>query len=239
MYNIILFTPVWQRPEIFDICLKGINRLVNYKPKEFNIKPFFIISESSAAYKIHEYGFDYMFHNNQPLGEKKNNGLKYVLDNYHFDYIMELNSDDLATNDTLDLVKKNLDRNVPQFTLDTCYFIDTKNGDIAKFQHRIMGAARFISKDAIKRFKKYVKGRGYRIWDDDGVRAMDTYSASSLKMVSIDNKIIPTDGVPYLLDMKSDVNIHTFDNFKKEDINTMDVLNRFPEKEDILKLINK
>ena len=118
MIKILTFTPAWQRPEVFEICLAGLKRLKNYKPKKFNIQPFFVVSESRAARQVERHGFDYILWQNKPLGEKKNAGLKYAMENYDFDYFLELGSDDIINNDYLDFVYPRMKAGAMQFVVD-------------------------------------------------------------------------------------------------------------------------
>ena len=203
MINILTFTPVWQRPEIFSICLDGIARLVNHDKTRFNIRPFFMISESWAAVELLKRGYEFIYTQNDPLGAKKNAGLDYVLKNISFDYILEIGSDDLIASSWLDKVEPLLLQSVAQIHPSTCYFIDILTGTAAVwYVERVLGAGRFISRAAIK--KALQRGA---FWEEKGRRGMDTYSWRQLQNVGIGNTMVKTKDVT-VLDIKSDVNIN-------------------------------
>lgn len=233
MYKILTFTPVWKRPEVLEICLKGIKRLQKANPKKFKIQPFFVVSESRSAEILLKHKFPFVWHTNQPLGAKKNYGLNYALDNFDFDYIMEIGSDDLVTNSYLNFIEPHLLAEVPQFNLHDVYFIDSVTGATAYWETEIvLGAGRCISRKAIEA----VKNRNIPFWKQDAVRGMDTYSYRNLATVGISNKIIKSDKI-YSLDIKSAVNINTMEPFKTSPATQSEILAAFPEGPDILKLI--
>jgi len=230
--KILTFTPVWQRPEIFEICLQGIKRLQKYDPKRFQIQPFFVISESCAAKLLLKYKYDFVYAENAPLGAKKNTGIRYAFDNYDFDYIMEIGSDDLVTNEWLETALPLMEQNVKQFHPCDVYFVDARNGETAYWKtDKILGAGRFISREAIAQVIKRDN-----LWEPVGRRGMDTYSWRQLLKYGIGNKIIDTGDV-VSIDIKSDVNINQMSTFKPSPLALEEILIHFPEAELIRKQI--
>lgn len=234
--TIVTFTPVWRRPEIFSICLKGIKRLQQYNPNKYRIVPFFIVSEAEAAGQVINAGFDFIYHQNQPLGAKKNAGLHYILEKYDFDYIMEIGSDDLITNKYLDLIYPYMCENTPQITPQNCWFIDTLTAETAHWiTDRVIGLGRCISREAILKLKP----DGYNLWDANKQRGMDTYSLLNLQRRKISNTIIETNGKVYTLDIKSDVNINAITRFTSNQITPENLLSHFPEGPEISNILSK
>lgn len=230
--RILIFTPVWKRAEIFRICLKGIKRLQEYNPARFQIKPFFIVSESWAAHELMKLNLDFIFSQNDPLGNKKNTGLKYAVENYEFDYLLEIGSDDLITSEYLDLIEPLMNANTPQFNTSSVYFIDICTGKPAFWEtSKVLGAGRCISRIAIEKALKQGP-----LWNPEGTRGMDTFSWRQLAQVGIINHIIETNEV-YALDIKSQTNINPIENFSKSPLKLNEILDHFPEAGDIRKLI--
>lgn len=222
--KILTFTPVWQRPEIFEICLAGIKRLIKHDPKRFQITPFFIISEGWAAQLLNKHKFAYIYHQNQPLGAKKNAGIRYALDNFEFDYIMEIGSDDLLTNNYLELIEPYIAEGKPQFHPSSVYFIDARTGKTAFWEtDKVLGAGRCISREAIRQVVNRTE-----LWEPIGRRGMDTYSWKQLLKQGIGNTIIKTTEI-YALDIKSDVNINQLAAFRATDKTFDEIINAFPE----------
>jgi len=233
--KIVTFTPVWKRPEVFEICLKGLKRLKEYDPERFDITPFFIVSESIAAKMVMDYGFDFIYSQNQPLGAKKNVGLDYVYDNYDFNYIMEIGSDDLITNDFLDFIEPWFKDRVPQITPFDVWFVDSATGKTAYWTtEMVLGLGRSISKGAIAKVKK----RGLPMWQPEGKRGMDTFSWRTLAKVGITNTLIKPEKI-YTLDIKSEVNINDITPFTPHEMTYQELLSHFPEGDDVIKLIEK
>ena len=75
--RLMIFLAVWKRPEITEICFMGINRL--RKSGLFPIEAMAVISEESMKPLCKKYGIDYVMYKNEPLGEKKNYGLREAM----------------------------------------------------------------------------------------------------------------------------------------------------------------
>jgi hypothetical protein len=243
MHHILTYTPVWQRPHIFEICLKGIHRLQNYKPERYHIQPFFVISESSMIKPLQAYGYPFIFWQNQPLGAKKNAGLKYAMQHFKFDYLMEIGSDDLLTNQYLDLIDEYMSAGVPQFCPSNVYFIDTQTGQPGFWEtDKILGLGRSISHAALNKLKavsiKGLKTPARDLWVPEKQRGMDTCSWRMLQSLKVKNTIVPVGDEVYSIDLKSSVNINQLDRFAASKLTTAQILEHFPnEAADILKII--
>ncbi|NCD42974.1 MAG: hypothetical protein EOL88_12905 [Bacteroidia bacterium] len=224
MPKIITLTPVWGRPEIFEICLTGIKRLM----QRVDLHPVFAISEDWAADMLK--GFDYIYHDNKPLGLKKNKLLEYIMQK-DFDYLMQLDSDDIITNSYIDLITPYINNNTPQFCVNIIYFVDL-SGNTAYFKtSHFHGLAMCISKQSI------IKAGGI-LWDNNSNRGMDHYCINKLKKVGIENTIIPIKDI-CCLDIKSDTNINTINSFPKLGFSYRDLLRNFEEGDMVINLIEK
>lgn len=233
MKTILTFTPVWRRPEIFEICLQGIARLQKYNPAKYRIIPFFIVSEAEAATMVLKYGFDFIYHTNLPLGAKKNAGLSYVMEKYKFDYLMEIGSDDIIKNEYLDFLAPHMAAEIQQITPHDAWFIDTNTGKTAYWlTQKVIGLGRCIHYNALAKFEK----SNYRLWLPDLNKGMDTCSWQQLLIKGIKNTLVSTNAI-YTLDIKSDVNINTITPFKPATITPDELLSHFPESPQIQKLI--
>lgn len=232
--KILTFTPVWRRPEVFEICLAGLKRMQDYAPDRFKIIPFFIVSEAEAAMQVEKYGFDFIYWQNRPLGAKKNAGLKYVMNNFEFDYLMEFGSDDISTNEYLHIVEPEMLAGVPEITPSSVWFIDSRNGAVSYWKTKItLGLGRCISHKALKLFAP-----DYQLWLHDHNSGMDTCSMHALTKKGIDNKLILVQDC-HTLDIKSDENINSIDHFQRVSLTAQEMCANFPEGHMILKLIEQ
>jgi len=100
--RLLFYLAVWRRPEITEICFMGIDRL--RKTGLYPIDTLAVISEESMKPLCEKYNIDYVEHENQPLGKKKNFGLKESFKK-DWDYMVELGSDDLLKNEYLHGIK--------------------------------------------------------------------------------------------------------------------------------------
>lgn len=230
--KILIFTPVWKRKEVFEVCLSGIERLIKYAPKHFEIEALFMISEIWAAELLTEHEHKFIFTENEYLGDKKNTGLTYALEHIKFDYLLEIGSDDLITNEYLNIVEPLLKRKVLQISANSVYFINIMNGQRAYFKtNSLVGLGRFIHREAIEEVLKSTT-----LWNPKGIRGMDTYSAKQLLKKDIDFTQVQL-SEPYLLDIKSSVGINTLEYFQFSSMSQKELLSYFPEKLKVIELI--
>lgn len=151
MIRIAIITPVWQRRPILKVMLKGVQRLLKYRHDAFEIKPFFAVSEYYDEKVIQDAGFDYVYAENNPLGAKKNKLIDFVVRSWKFDYVMELNSDNVISNEVLDIYEPLMLDNVPLFCPDNVAFVDVNTGKTASWHTDfITGAARCMSRRAVE-----------------------------------------------------------------------------------------
>lgn len=231
--RIITFTPVYQRREILEIMLKGVQRLCAYDPARFDITPFFIVSDTADRELIDRYGYAYIEYPNHPLGAKKNAGLRHVMQVCHFDYLLEIGSDDLLTSDYLDLLHPHMCAGISAANIGTAYFIDVNTLRLAYWEtQRIIGAGRIISRAAIE--KVYESGND--LWNDQAERGMDTWSWRRLNYCGIENKLVWVYDACYILDIKSADNLNHIKLFERSPRSQAEVLARFPEANEIIKL---
>jgi len=233
--RILTFTPVWRRPQVFEICLKGLKRLQEYKPETFAVRPFFIVSEPAAAEQVERYGFDFIYWENKPLGLKKNMGLRYAMNSFDFDYLMEVGSDDLIANSLLDVLNPYFTQETPQITPQSVWFIDVVTGKAAFWTTSVvLGAGRCISRAALELFSP-----AYELWEPLINRGMDSHSWRNLQKKGIGNILVPLRSRVYNLDLKSEVNINSLDVFLPAYHSVRKILSHFPEAEDVMRLINQ
>lgn len=145
MPRLLIFLAVWRRPEITEICFMGIDRL--RKSGLSPIEAFAVISEESMVPLCKKYSIDFVMHDNQPLGAKKNFGLKAAMQK-EWDYMIEIGSDDLLKNEFLKLYP--FERDV--YGLQDFIMMDSETGNCRRLKHRdgAFGVGRAISRGAIE-----------------------------------------------------------------------------------------
>lgn len=148
--KILILIPVWQRPEITEICFSGLDRLRGHRP---GIEVLAVISESDYIGRCEAHNIEHTFFENQPLGRKKNHGLKVALEK-KWDYLMELNSDDLIKNELLDIYDQYSD---DYLALDGFCFLDSKTLELRHCKSKTAyGIGRRYSRRAVEICKQTV-----------------------------------------------------------------------------------
>lgn len=98
--RLLIFLAVWKRPEITELCFIGISRL--RKNSRLPIETMAVISEESMIPLCEKYNINWTFHENNPLGRKKNHGLNEAM-KLEWDYLLEIGSDDLVKDELIEL----------------------------------------------------------------------------------------------------------------------------------------
>lgn len=190
--KLIFFIPVWKRPEITEICFMGINRL--RESGIHQIEAFAVISEEEMKPLCDQYGIEYCFYKNLPLGEKKNFGVSQLLKK-DFDYMVEIGSDDLLKNEFLNLYPWD----GPILSLRDFIIINSETGACRRLSAKVTknGLGRAISKEALSSGK---------VWTDGKNRGMDGNSLFNLGIRGFLEKSFPSEE-PLAIDIKSKENL--------------------------------
>lgn len=218
MIKLAIYTALWKRPQITKICFEGIKRLMRYNPAKFHITPVCVVSTLDDAAICEEYGFEFVFTDNLPLGQKWNTGLKYALENITFDYLVQIGSDDLLDSHILESYEKVITAGIHHAGVQDLYFIDPSTRRAIKYRYstqflRLIGAGRIFSRAALE--------RSYPLWDNEINKSLDRSSEHQLILSGYPHRIIKTEE-PRVIDIKSAMNIwsydHLMDNGKGEPV---------------------
>jgi hypothetical protein len=187
--------PVWKRWNITKICFAGLDRLRSHR----DINVLAIISEKEYKSRCKNHDVDYTFFENSPLGRKKNHGLEVALKK-DWDYLIEINSDDILKNELLDLYDK---VNYDYVGLRNFCFIDSKTLRCRQVQDKtIYGIGRRYSRRLVEKVVP--------MWNNTARVGMDNYANWRIwKETKTEGKQLFTDE-PLAADIKSDVNIWPF-----------------------------
>lgn len=210
-FKVLIFTPIWGRPEIVKIWAEGVRRIQNYWPEAIEFDVLCIVSTEEDKQLIEELGFNWVWSENKPLGKKHNNGLQAVKDG-DWEYIMQLGSDDLISNEYLHYAVYAMQCGLDLFGVNAIYFADSETKKACKFQlttqeNVLIGAGRFISHKAIKALN-------YDLWPNEIERGLDMTSQGRLIAKGFSPSVLETSEI-CVLDLKSAVNIWSFERFAK------------------------
>lgn len=220
--NLLVFVAVWKRPDITELCFMGIDRIK--KHPMYNIEALAVISEKEMIPLCNKYNIKWVMTENTPLGKKKNFGLKQA-SAYQFDYLLEIGSDDLITDELLDQYLEYFDQYEFFGISDICY-VESSNLECRRLTTNTTtyGAGRIIS-------RKVLESMNWNIWSDEINRGLDNNSIRNIKSNGwLYNKINPID-IPCVIDVKSDENIWKFNYFIGSGYDVNKILNRLSKQE--------
>lgn len=196
--KLMMFVPLWKRPEITEICFMGIERL--RKAGVHGVDAFAVISEEEMIPVCDKYKVHHVMHENQPLGAKKNYGLREAL-KLDWDYLVEIGSDDLIKTEYLTLFP--WDRDL--MSLMDAVWLDSKTGRARRIKDRTgkFGAGRALSRKVCDQITPMWHDRKFNGLDGDSMFRMGR--AGFLGQAFESPK-------PLVIDIKSEVNIWEYHN---------------------------
>lgn len=219
--KIIILVPVWGRPEIFKIFIRQIGKFIAKSKHDYHV--FFIFSpEDNYLDELNgmlisentDYVYYRSFFSNDNLGAKMNaaiDDIKRMPTNY--DYLMNIGSDDLVHQSLNELYDDHIDSGNPFFGLRAIFFYNMINGKALffnSFGKYMAGAGRMIRFDIVNKISK--------LYTDNLNRGLDSDSEMWLNGLGYYPEYIYAD-FPYIVDIKSYVNIHSFESLPGEEIN--------------------
>lgn len=236
--KLLTFIPIWKRLEITRLCFEGLKRTYKEAPKGFEFQTVIAASNEADAALAESYGFDVVMCENKPLGRKFNKGLEYALEAYNWDYLFQLNSDDLLSTDFWGMFQDFFSKKLFFFGVDKVYFYDSESRSIREFTYAMGCGIRFIRRDIVEKAGYIEKENGMRfeLWDNHLNGGLDHNSTDNIlsraKMMPhfARSKVAQR---PSVIDIKSETNIHPFSEFKlAQGVNAAhrrQIMRRFPE----------
>lgn len=219
MAKIVIIIPLWKRPDVFRICAENLLWFINNSPHDLQVLTV-ISPEDPHVDDLFEittrFGFESIYAKNIPVSNKLNTGIKYCYDNYDFDYIMNMGSDDLIHPKIFELYEKPISLKKNFFGINNLYFYNSKTEEAIHYHTynnlRAIGAGRMISRHVIKQFLFKHKS----IYESGVNRGLDGNSAYRIiGLLHIRDLVIDSDRFPYVVDIKSKENINHFDPLRK------------------------
>lgn len=206
MGKTLIFSPVWLRPAITRIFCAGIDRVRS----NFDVDVLCVVSPEDRTENrdiLDAYGIKYVEFTNEYLGAKKNFGLRKCFE-LDWDYLMELNSDNVIKNE---LMQSYQDRDGDFLGCGHFAFFDTTTGRCKSYKYRseytyrtCFGIARRYSRKALENVV---------LWPKTAQKGMDNHSEYVLAQKGIKPEIVMFHN-PVAYDIKSEVNIWNFDSVR-------------------------
>ena len=209
--------PVWNRPDVFKLCISQLEKVCGVV--KYDITCLFILSIEDSCFQelfqIYEnanISKKIIYASNGNLGEKHNHGIREFLRN-EYDYLMNLGSDDLVHENLFDLYADYIDKEVKFFGINSVIFYEKDKLPIFfryKSTTSVIGAGRMIHKSILK----HVMSHYGCVYPPTAQRGLDGLSGGNIRNLGYVCKIVPTNLFPYIVDVKSDVNINSYERIK-------------------------
>lgn len=208
-HKICVIIPIWGRQNIVDICLQ---RWVEIK-KKYDVEVICLVSENWAKLMAFKHGLKFFEVSNNDLGNKMNKGVEYAL-KFKWDYLMNMGSDDLVSDELFELYRSYIDNKRPMFGLKKIVFFDTETKKAKAVDYGCMiGAGRMIRRDVLE--SRTLKGKEVDMYDKGISKCLDNNSRkrfNDVGMTEIDNE------ASLIIDIKSKDNIWSYDYLKGQEI---------------------
>lgn len=175
-----------------------------------DIKVSCVLSEPEFIPMCNEFGFNWCFELNEPVGRKINTGIKSTL-KYKYDYLMMMNSDDVVDVDLIDKYYDPFFESQNQFFgIDKVTYVNFYTNEAREFEYEytVLGIAKCIHRRAVDT----MKGDLYR---PEFNRGLDDSMMDRLINEGIYPSFVKYEG-QLAMDFKSDVNIWPWEKFKDQ-----------------------
>lgn len=216
MTRIVIITPVWQRSDVFRLMMNQMDIFHDQAPEDIELINIYIFSPEDSELDSHREIFRHARHERFPLifsndaiGHKINLGIDFA-EYFDYDYIMNFGSDDLIHPSIFELYRDAIRENLPVFGLNNVYFYNPGEEPVLFSYYNVpsvVGAGRMIHRDVVK----CVIDKDGELYRGDLKRGMDTFSANRINSTGYLFAVIDAGKFPYVVDVKSDVNINSFE----------------------------
>lgn len=212
---IVIVIPCWKRSNVVQLVMKQLDVFYRETIDIIELTVLYVFSQEDPELLKLAYSFetanhkrDYIFSPNDQLGEKLNSGIDYAK-KFEYDYIMNFGSDDFIHSSLIDTYMPFLRAEVSFFGINNLYFYE--KGKCPVFfsyynKPHLIGAGRMIHRRVVERVKERFGG----LYGKNLKRGMDTFSAKRIMECGYEQVCIDIDIFPMIVDIKSDVNINSF-----------------------------
>lgn len=207
--KIRILIPLWKRPVVTRFCFEGVKRLQAESKHEIDVSC--VLSEPEYIELCAEFGFNWAFSLNLPLGDKMNTGIKSTL-KYKYDYLMIMNSDDVIEAELLDrYYEPFFESRNPYFGIDTVTYVNwsTKEAREFKYDYTVLGIGKCIRKDVVETVLKRLR----QVYRPELNKCLDDTMMDNLIKIGVYPSFVKYEG-QLAKDFKSDVNIWPWAKFK-------------------------
>lgn len=198
--------PLWKRPEVTKFCFDHLKKMIAETKHELRV--LCVISESEYIKTCDDYGFNWIYADNNPLGTKINKGIRRALE-FKWDYLMMMNSDDVIKAELLDKwYEPFFEKQEKFFGISTVTYVNFYTGEAVEFdyEYTVLGIGKCIRRDVVEQFNG-------DLYPENLNRCLDDNMLDNLIHARVFPRMVKYKG-QLAMDFKSEVNIHPWEKFK-------------------------
>lgn len=198
--------PLWKRPEVTKFCFDGMEKLISESKHEINVSC--VLSEPEFIPLCEEYGFNWVFELNEPVGNKINTGIKSTL-KYSYDYLMMMNSDDIVKVELIDKYYEPFFESLnPYFGVDKVTYVNFKTKEAREFEYEysVLGIAKMVRRDVVDKLKG-------NLYSEKLNKGLDDHFMDRMISIKVYPSFVKYEG-QLAMDFKSETNIWPWEHFQ-------------------------
>jgi hypothetical protein len=218
--KIAMILPCWGRSDIFSLVCRQLDVFYEETKNDIDLIVFYVFSEEDKEIRLllniyHrcKHRRSRIYSSNKQLGQKLNDGIAYAKA-FGYDYIMNMGSDDLIHPGIITRYLPFIKNQVPIIGIGSLYFLKKNEDPIFFFYYNtphVIGAGRLIHRSAVERVT-FLMGS---LYEPTVCRGMDGHSARRLRECGYNQQSVYRGEFPYIVDIKSEVNINSFEHVTK------------------------
>ena len=217
--RILIRIPVYKRIELLHFIIADLEKQVEMYNSTIKGNNFdFVVvtvDEEDPIIKMKNAPTYHVYQPNTNLGEKLDKSMREIINDFEFDYLLELGSDDTIFFKAFAEYNHQILKGHHVFgfnhlfvrKIDSVNPLNITDQMVVKYP-QVIGAGRMISREAIEK----VYAGGYNLWDHHIHEGNDMNAQKNLEKAGYKTHCI--DGL-YITDYKSDMNIQSYEKLKK------------------------
>lgn len=199
---------MWKRPNVTQYCFDQLLKLIARSKHEISV--LCVISESEYIKVCDDYGFNWIYADNNPLGEKINKGIRRALE-FKWDYLMMMNSDNVIKVELIDEVYQPFFESSEKFFgLNKVTYVKfgTNEAREVDYGYSILGIGKCIRRDVVEE----LRGNLYPAHLN---KCLDDNMLDNMSRFKVLPRHVHYEG-QLAMDFKSEVNIWPWEKFENK-----------------------
>lgn len=222
----LILIPVYQRPEVTLFCMDAmVQTCRDAQAYGWQLFPVYVTDEQWAVDACVNRGMDmdWVAFHNDGIGRKMNAGLAFHRYISGWDWLITLGSDDLMRPEMFASANYMAAEGFRFFGTNDCILYDWRTGEAKRHNSatQIIGAGRFVHRSLVAKCD-------YKLWPDEAMSGLDGQSEARIEEWTGEYIQHMPSAHPFIVDIKSDVNIHSYEDIPGTKVREERLLKLFP-----------